>query len=106
VIRFRISAMPGPYSALCFIHAVPAGYTIDDVPGSFPAVLPGFSSLIVCDPQCSFFNEPESTLLNRLGWAKYMQPLVPNTCQPDGYYLEPQWEVFSLGCNLNPTCGS
>jgi hypothetical protein len=98
--------MPGPYSALCFVHAIPAGFTISDVPGLSASVLPGVSSVMICDPQCSFFNEPTPNLINRLGWAKYMQPLVANTCQLDGYYLEPQWEVFSLGCNVNVGCGS
>ena len=103
-IRFRISAPLGPMSALCFIHAIPAGFTIDQVPDVSPAVLPYDSTVIVCDPQCSFFNEPWQSLLNRLGWAHYMQPLIPNSCQPGPYPLVPQWEVFSLSCNITLNC--
>lgn len=104
-IRFKmVGVIPGTFSALCFIHAVPAGFTVGDVPGASASVLPGQSTVIVCDPQCSFFNEPDANLLNRLGWAKYMQPLVANPCQPYDTGLVPQWEVFSLGCAVNPSC--
>ncbi|HEY3968474.1 MAG TPA: hypothetical protein VGM05_28255 [Planctomycetaceae bacterium] len=105
IIRFRlIDMIPGTMTALCYVHAVPSGFTIEDVPEVSIDPTVGESAVMVCDPQCSFFNEPASSLVARLGWAAYMQPLTPNTCQPYPYSLTPQWEVFSLSCNLNPTC--
>lgn len=109
-IRFRIGApIAGTMSAICFIHSLDAGFTLADVPGKanleFPGnPFPGMPNVIVCDPTCSYFNEPQAGLTNRLGWAKYMQPIVPNTCQPDAAYLSPQWEVFALNCVMNPLC--
>ena len=109
-VRFRIGAIiSGTMSAICFIHAVDAGFTVDDVPDlanlEFPGnPYPGTPNIIVCDPLCMFFNEPAEGLTDRLGWAKYMMPLVPNTCQPDVSYLAPQWEVFQLNCVNNPSC--
>ena len=104
-VRFRIANMIlNTMSAICYVHSVPAGFAITDVPGVSINPTPGQSSIIICDPQCSFFNEPPSSLAGRLGWAAYMQPLIPNTCQPYPYALQPQWEVFSLSCNLNASC--
>jgi len=110
IVRFRVAApIAGTMSAICFIHAVDAGFTLADVPGlanlEFSGnPFPGTPNIIVCDPMCTFFNEPQAGLTNRLGWAKYMQPLIANTCQPNAAYLTPQWEVFALNCVLNPQC--
>jgi len=109
-VRFRIAApIAGTMSAICFIHAVDAGFTLADVPGKANLEFsgnpfPGTPNIIVCDPMCTFFNEPQAGLTNRLGWAKYMQPLIANTCQTNAAYLVPQWEVFALNCVLNPQC--
>lgn len=107
-IRFRVGAViAGTMSAICFIDAVDAGFTLADVPDKANIELPGFpagENVIVCDPLCAFFNEPAGGLSDRYGWAKYMQPLVPNTCQPTYAYLAPQWEVFALNCVANPEC--
>ena len=109
-VRFRVAApIANTMSAICFIHAVDAGFTLEDVPDlanlEFPGnPLPGTPNIIVCDPNCSYFNEPQAGLTNRYGWAKYMQPLVPNACQPNAAYLSPQWEVFALNCVMNPQC--
>lgn len=109
-VRFRVAApIAGTMSAICFIHAVQYPFTIDDVPGlanlEFPGnPYPGTPNIIVCDPLCMCFNEPQEGLTDRLGWAHYMTPLVPNSCQPNADYLSPQWEVIVLNCVNNPEC--
>lgn len=101
-IRFRmVSVLPWqPYAALVFPIAVTAGFKLTDVAGLTP-----LGTVVVCDPTCSFFNEPASNLLNRYGFAKYMQPLYQTICQPGYYPAAPQWEVISLACAVNPVCG-
>lgn len=97
-VRFQIvSADPTTRTALGEVMARPVGCT--DVPES----MLGGTVIDICDPQGCFFNEPNEALTDRQGWARYMQPVTENICQPDLNYLVPQWEVFSLCCAI-PDC--
>lgn len=101
IVRFKLSTVlpTNPYSAICFPLSIPPGTTKSQIPGLQP-----LGTITVCDSNCTFFNEPSGNLINRLGWAAYMQPLGTTVCQPVYYDVVPQWEVFELSCGGNPAC--
>jgi hypothetical protein len=93
-IRFSIGDNFSDYTALVTVEAVPQGFTEADV----PELNPGTHTLIVHDPLGCFLNEPVGTMLGRVGWAHYMQPLTAGYGEPDEPYAGPVWEIFSLCC--------
>ena len=97
-VRFQVvSADPLTRTALGEILSRPVGCS------TVPDSVLGGTVIEICDPAGCFFNEPGEELTDRQGWARYMQPAVVDTCQPDPNYLVPQWEVFSLCCAA-PDC--
>jgi len=91
--RFYIASSDSiTQTALGVIIATPNGCQLCDL----PETLLGCTVIEIHDPSGCYFNEPADSLFNLEGWARYMQP-VSNTSYP----IAPQWEVFSLCCQLN-----
>lgn len=94
-IRFTIiSSDQLTLSALVQLDASPPGCN----PATMPGIILGGTVAEVCDPTGCFFNEPNSNLIGRRGWAKYMLPNTVTNCNP--VYPAAEWEVFSLCCAL------
>lgn len=101
-VRFRIlDVYPSTRSVRAEILSVIAGQTVAQQPAQIEGS-PG--QIYICDPAGCNFNEPEADLLDREGWATYMQPQPGEAplCQPyaDSDYNppDPQWEVQVVCC--------
>jgi len=76
----------------------PYGCGIASVPNT---VSDGYA-IEVCDPAGCFLNDPEEVLVGRDGWAHYMEPIPGSTwCQDGTYDLQPEWQVYSLCCQVD-----
>lgn len=100
VVRFQVvSSDASQRTAIGEIRSRPACCGIDDIPDTAA----GGTVIHICDPGGCFFNEPNETLIGRMGWAKYMNA-IDEICDPESLSPSRQWEVFSLCCQF-PECG-
>lgn len=94
-IRFRIVA--SYFCGECYVDArvisVPFGVSVSDLPDVDEA---NNNAVRIYDRTGRYFNEPPEDLVNRIGYAVYMQPLEDGPC-PDTIF--PSWECISLPCN-------
>jgi hypothetical protein len=88
----------GVFESLCHVIAVPRGFTLADVYGADPLLLPSSAQITVVDPLGCYFNEPVGSMNGRTGWAKLMQP-TSDTILNDTGYFQLEWEVFGVCCN-------
>ena len=100
IIRFRITA--SFFCGDCFVVA----QVISLPTGRSAASLPDIdtednNSVLVYDKTGCFFNEPPEDLVNRIGFAEYMNHLEDGPC-PDTF--GELWTVISLCCNED-VCG-
>lgn len=102
IVRFKITdgSGSGTLTVYAEVYSVPNGKSLADVP-EYGLVVP--NAIEICDPTGNVFNEPAAELLGRNGWAAYMQPLLPHSCDANNYYNEPHWEVIQLFCP-KPSC--
>ncbi len=100
LIRFRITA--SFFCGDCFVVArvisVPSGRTAASMPD---VDVDDNNSVLVYDKTGCFFNEPPEDLVNRLGYAEYMNHLEDGPC---GDTFGELWTVISLCCNEDQ-CG-
>jgi len=100
IIRFRITA--SFFCGDCFVVA----QVISLPTGRSAASLPDIdtednNSVLIYDKTGCFFNEPPEDLVNRIGFAEYMNHLEDGPC-PDTF--GELWTVISLCCSED-VCG-
>lgn len=104
IVMFTIvqSAFCGACSAIARVLSVPVG---GSVPGVFqdPAISGG-DLIRIYDktfPDSCFLNEPPEDLLNRVGFAAWLDAKEDGPC-PNTF--GPRWHVFSLCCHNENSC--
>lgn len=104
IVMFTIvqSAFCGECSAIARVLSVPVG---GSVPGVFrdPAISGG-DLIRIYDktfPDSCFLNEPPEDLLNRVGFAAWLDAKEDGPCPNT---IGPRWHVFSLCCHNENNC--